>query len=270
MLRLFIVGCPRSGTTLLQTVLLSSDRIVSFPESHFFEHLAGCPRRIPRGIYGQRLLHRWLDSTNLKYPKKFCIGFSRSSAIDYFWSTLDSIAIAESAIGWLEKTPGHVQHIKLIQDHVPDAKFIHIIRSYKDNVASFYLARKQWGNERSPLTTARDWFSHVSESLSYLHLENHFHISYEELVSHPRHVIDKLSSFLGLSFPNPDDIDLRHYAKQIVEKDAVWKANNLKSHIFSDRHDKYSEIFTEAERSEIEHYAQSISVWLKTVFDSEE
>ena len=34
--RIFIVGCARSGTTLLQSILASNKAIASFPETHFF------------------------------------------------------------------------------------------------------------------------------------------------------------------------------------------------------------------------------------------
>ncbi|HEY9694672.1 MAG TPA: sulfotransferase [Oculatellaceae cyanobacterium] len=37
--RLFLVGCPRSGTTLLQSLLVAHPEILSFPESHFFRSL---------------------------------------------------------------------------------------------------------------------------------------------------------------------------------------------------------------------------------------
>ena len=37
--RLFLVGCPRSGTTLLQSFLAAHSEIYSFPESHFFNWL---------------------------------------------------------------------------------------------------------------------------------------------------------------------------------------------------------------------------------------
>ena len=46
--RIFLVGCPRSGTTLLQSLLAAHPDITSFPESHFFRHL----------IDNRRWLHR--------------------------------------------------------------------------------------------------------------------------------------------------------------------------------------------------------------------
>lgn len=265
MLRLFIVGCPRSGTTLLQTVLLSTDSIVSFPESHFFEELSTCPRRIPPGIYGKKILERWLDSAKMEYRKKLWTGFSRASSIEYFWKTLDNIAMTQSAKGWLEKTPGHVRYIDLIQKNIPDAKFIHIIRSYKDNIASLYLARQQWGDSRTALTTARDWFGHLSKSLYYLNHKNHCHISYEELVNQPGRVIEKLSSFTNLNIPEPETVDLSRYAKKIIEKNAVWKSNNLQSFKITAAQSKYTDAFNPEEKKEIEDYIKTVSRWLTTV-----
>ena len=39
--RIFIVGCPRSGTTLLQSLLAAHPLICSFPETHFFPNTVG-------------------------------------------------------------------------------------------------------------------------------------------------------------------------------------------------------------------------------------
>ncbi len=40
---IFLVGCPRSGTTLLQALLASHPAIRSFPESHYLRHIVGAP-----------------------------------------------------------------------------------------------------------------------------------------------------------------------------------------------------------------------------------
>ena len=37
--RVFLVGCPRSGTTLLQCLLAANSHLASFPETHFFERM---------------------------------------------------------------------------------------------------------------------------------------------------------------------------------------------------------------------------------------
>ena len=41
MKRVFIVGCPRSGTTLVQALLARYPGLHSFPETRFFEALLG-------------------------------------------------------------------------------------------------------------------------------------------------------------------------------------------------------------------------------------
>ena len=37
--RLMIVGCPRSGTTLLQSILSAHNDVFSLPETHFYPQL---------------------------------------------------------------------------------------------------------------------------------------------------------------------------------------------------------------------------------------
>lgn len=264
--RIFIVGCPRSGTTLLQTILLSNDSLISFPESHFFSQLNNCPRRKPPGIYGKKIVDNWLGDTKVKFIKKPWIGFSKAAAINYFWQTLDQIAITQSAKGWVEKTPEHVHYIGEIQRSIPDAKFIHIVRSYKDNIASLYLARKKWNDESKVVTSARNWFGHISKSLYYLNQENHFHISYDELVRNPNTVVKQLSGFLGVEFTDIENVNLAKYAQQVVENDATWKSNNLQSQsIDRNKKSNYSTVFSSEEQDEIETYINSINKWLGIV-----
>jgi hypothetical protein len=39
MKRIFLVGAPRSGTTILQSLLAAHPEVISFPESKFFHYL---------------------------------------------------------------------------------------------------------------------------------------------------------------------------------------------------------------------------------------
>ena len=41
MIRLFVVGCSRSGTTIVQRLLAGHKDLISFPETAFFQRLAG-------------------------------------------------------------------------------------------------------------------------------------------------------------------------------------------------------------------------------------
>ncbi|MEM9163612.1 MAG: sulfotransferase, partial [Cyanobacteria bacterium P01_F01_bin.4] len=46
--KFFVVGCSRSGTTLLQSLLASHPEIISFPESKFFVDLVWMPEERSR------------------------------------------------------------------------------------------------------------------------------------------------------------------------------------------------------------------------------
>ena len=37
--RIFVVGFPRSGTTLVQSILNETNQVCAFPETHFFSRL---------------------------------------------------------------------------------------------------------------------------------------------------------------------------------------------------------------------------------------
>ncbi len=52
--RVFIVGAPRSGTTLLQSMLAAHPRTVSFPETQYF---------VSSGGLAERRLLGWVPST---------------------------------------------------------------------------------------------------------------------------------------------------------------------------------------------------------------
>ncbi|HEV2472658.1 MAG TPA: sulfotransferase, partial [Chthonomonadales bacterium] len=48
--RVFLVGCVRSGTTLLQSLLAAHSEIASFPETDFFRYLVGQSRERWEGM----------------------------------------------------------------------------------------------------------------------------------------------------------------------------------------------------------------------------
>ena len=43
--RIFLIGCPRSGTTIAQVMLAGHPEILSFPETQFFKWAVGLHRR---------------------------------------------------------------------------------------------------------------------------------------------------------------------------------------------------------------------------------
>ncbi|MBC8453858.1 sulfotransferase, partial [PVC group bacterium] len=139
MKRIFIIGFPRSGTTLLQSLLGTADNVMSLPESHFFSSYYACPLdRFPLPplvadrLYFPRL---WGDK---KYYKQFVFDTdlipesakheAESLKPQTFIQLLDNTAESCNQTTWVEKTPMHIRRIPAIQRHIPNAVFIHIIR----------------------------------------------------------------------------------------------------------------------------------------------
>src|SRR5258708_24570321 len=148
--RVFLLGAPRSGTTFLYALLASQPNVLSMPETGFFERWA--PRRLQHVVLdGQlsmvacptgRTARRDLGASLQEVAKKICSTervkgrlFFRSYGRDYI-RLLDSAAAAQRKTVWIEKTPNHLFYLDKIEQLVPNAKFIHLIRKGEDVVAS--------------------------------------------------------------------------------------------------------------------------------------
>jgi hypothetical protein len=170
---IFVVGAPRSGTTLLQRMLRSHPEISSpTGESHFVVPLLtnaasyGDLSRtenisaVLREMY--RISADFLD-TDL-HGVKFNIEVLAESIHHQGASTMPQVidalfhlnAAGEDKPRWLDKTPYYILHIPLLAAIYPDAQFVHIIRDGRDaalsmlerdvdiRVFSFFQAAKLW------------------------------------------------------------------------------------------------------------------------------
>jgi hypothetical protein len=231
--RIFLVGCPRSGTTLLQSLLTAHPQITSFPESHFFRHLVPYDlKRYWLGIAPEKARTRFktfLEEINREELVSYLPYFPifQYQYIQTFLRTLDTITQEQGKNIWIEKTPGHVRNIDYIKKHIPEAKFIHIIRNGPDVVASLYevthkypeIWRGAWNIDRC----ITQWIEDVQISLNHQNKPDHILVQYEHLVQNPRLIISKICDFLNVSF---DEIILEKYmtkAQNIVLENEPWK-----------------------------------------------
>lgn len=175
----FIVGCPRSGTTWLQLLLAQHPAVATAQETHLFSgYLAGLQaawerhRNTPRRIGLQAALTE-------KEFNQLCADFARR--------VMERIAGSRAAAKVvLEKTPDHVNHASLILKLFPDAYFIHLVRDPRAAVASLCAAGRSWGGAwaaADPLENARLWVRDVSAGRDIASLtEHHATVKYEVLL----------------------------------------------------------------------------------------
>lgn len=241
MQHIFLVGAPRSGTTILQSLLAAHPKITSFPETKFFHYLWAdrLTSRFPDRIY--QWFHEEIKRPDLYNHSEVCRQCT-SGLIEWFVGVLDQLAAEEGNEIWLEKTPEHVYFVQDILNYLPDARFIHIVRNPLDVVASMRKATQDpllsrlWGGEWTLDFCLKRWKTSVQITHNFRNIPNHLVIRYEDFVqdaikilSHCCYLIDVSYSpemmrnyrakalKLAMGFPWHEGID-REVAPAIVPK----------------------------------------------------
>lgn len=260
MKRLFLVGCPRSGTTLLQSLLGSHPEIASFPESHFFNHLFAHsePKRRRLGLVSRRAkpsLLKFLKESGCDDYRLPAFIFWPSQLTREFSKVLDQLAAQQEKTIWIEKTPTHLYHLDYIAQYIKQSKFIHIIRKGEDTVASLYDVRKkypkQWANEPASVELSVDrWINDVSISLQYADMPNHLLVSYEDLVADTQLMLAQICQFVGVAFVPEMLVRYSAIAQKVSLAREPWKAGVV-SPIHNANSTKFYSLFNASEQEYI-------------------
>jgi len=252
--RLFIVGCPRSGTTLLQTLLAAHPQVKSFPETHFIPHLISKWSRITKipSLRGKHKLINLLVILEYQSMRKIIPGFgSIRRYVNCFVNILDTITVENNKQIWLEKTPSNLHYVNFIEKYIPDAKFIHIIRNGEDVVASLYEVThqypEQWRGSRSIKKCVRRWNSDVKRTRKHLHKKNHICITYENIIQKTEDALKKLSLFIGVDYDYAMMAEYDKTANELILGDEKWKSLNREK-IKHQLHRKFDSLFNDKEK----------------------
>jgi hypothetical protein len=114
-----------------------------------------------------------------------------------FEGIFGSLAATQNKRRWCEKTPDHVQHIRMLSEIFPDASFVHMIRDGREVASS--ISRRQL---RHPELVIYRWKKLVDEGRSAgagigsRYLE----VRYEDLTADPRTQMQRLCEFLQVEF----------------------------------------------------------------------
>jgi hypothetical protein len=257
----FLVGCPRSGTTLLQSLLAAHPEIASFPESKFFQYLVPKyePRRLALGMVSRQLRPRLTQffENELNRPEMLQ-RLPRIPLMSHytrrFIKILSLLAEEQGKNLVLEKTPDHVYYLESIKKFVSGAKIIHLLRSGADVVASLYEVTHQYpqgfGGAWDIDLCIKCWTMAVEISLRHLHQPNHILVRYEHLVEDPHLVLSQLCEFIGVEFDERMLQDYRGVAKQVTLGVEPWKASA--SQVIQNANcQKFYQLFDEAQQEYI-------------------
>ena len=235
---IFIIGMPRSGTTLTESILSTAENIFAGGEKVFFTN------------------NLWPVFSDLKPGLKIDPKFIEELG-DRYLSTIELQRNGKKY--FIDKMPANFLYYKFIQLALPKAKFIHTFRNSWDNAISLFKA-----NFQDTIIYASSFFGIANEYSNYSALmrfwkknSNHdsfFDVEYEKMVTNTEENIQKLWSFCDLSGEFSDTKRKAHYAntasQQQVSKD-IYKSS-LKKEDFIEFKDKF-----------YDDLAQQDSFWLK-------
>ena len=206
----FVLGCGRSGTTLLYHMLLSAgnfavyrveSNIINLLEPRFGDlSVPGNKHRMLEAWYNSRLYTlSGLDKEEIA-PK---IMAECRNGGDFLRIIMTEMCRKQGVQRWADTTPEHILHLHRIKETIPDALIIHIIRDGRDVALSTdklgYIHRLPWDRRPSKMVCGLYWDWMVNKGrrdgrdLGHDYTEVHF----EELVAKPHETLARLGEFIG-------------------------------------------------------------------------
>lgn len=176
---IFVVGCQRSGTTLLRLMLDSHPNISCGPETRFLADFAkvtgeGWDRM---GLYG--------------FPKAYWY----EKFAEFFDSFQTEYAKGRGKTRWADKTPRYALSLDFIDALFPDSHIVHVVRDGRDVVASH---RDRWGY-RSAVKAVEKWPRYIRTAQAFgagLPGDRYIEVRYERLVDDTESELRRLLTFL--------------------------------------------------------------------------
>lgn len=227
----FVTGCPRSGTTLVQQILSNTPFSWSMPESHLFS------------IILPELQKNYLEKFNKRDKKQIEKILVKKL---YFQKHKAKAAIKKSKNGktllialanqykkiktqqvFIEKTPLHILFWREIKRSFSNAKIIYVQRNPLDVVRSWL--KTPWGGS-SELQILRTWIQCEDsfKKISHEKPADIFFLKYEMLCKTPEKVTLNMCKFLNIPFEKKMCDNLAKN-KSIIPPQEMWKSNNLKN-----------------------------------------
>ncbi len=214
---IILCGYPKSGTTLLLSLLDSHKELLTFPEElEFFQKILTIRKRSDK-------IYFMLSETGVRTPSLGKVNYpsgkrdystidgeaymgslkrmlyGSKSSKDLFLSVYKNwkkyVSVETDAMKYfVEKTPGNELFIDLIKKWFPNSIFIYIVRDPRDNYLTY--------RKKTQLPIKKFIYSwKLSTDIGLkMAMENHILIRYEDLVHNPKNIMNEICVKLQIAF----------------------------------------------------------------------
>lgn len=199
----FVLGCVRSGTTMLRQVLQCHPALVCPEETHLFRwpYPFGTPdfQNIVRRNRTLRR-HREIDGIGEEEFQEMLDGSLTRRVLIERYMEVYAERWKPDATRWFEKSPQNVYGLQLIRGLFPEARFLHIVRHPLEVASSLKVGAVM--KVPSVVGAANYWLEAVSAMQSFARADPDclWQVRYEDFTADPEPHLRGLFSFLDEPF----------------------------------------------------------------------
>ena len=207
---MFVVGCPRSGTTLLYHMLLSAGNFAVYrTESQVFNILEPRFGDLSNARNRRALLSAWYESplfekTGLRQEDVDgpVMNDCRNGG-DFLRIYMEAMARQQRVERWGDCTPEHVLYLKRIKQTISDALIIHVMRDGRDVSLSLekqgWIRPFKWHRDDGVAVAALywDWIVRRGRAQGRKLGGDYLEVQYENLVQDPVRTLGRVSDFVA-------------------------------------------------------------------------
>ena len=203
----FIVGMPRSGTTLLEQILSSHSKINGLGERNEIPNLFSSFFK----LYGYNIGSSFLKDKDVKKTfdaislREKLLKASKKDITDsrnYYLKDIQNYIQNHNYV--IDKMPSNFYRIGLIRGLFPNAKIIHIKRNDMDtcfsNFSTFFTDEQVYSYDQKHLGYYFNNYLRIMNYWENSKINNFITVRYENIVNDMEFEIRKVIKFLGLSF----------------------------------------------------------------------
>ena len=246
---IFILGYPRSGTSLLRSLINSHEEIVIPPECGFIEWLNP---KFKNTIDVKKFVEQLMDTKkiegwglNKKELEKYILSSSPQTyqQLCYLTYKFYGESLGKNVKYWGDKNNYYIEHLDELGELFPKAKYIWLVRNPKDVVASQINVMKLRESKYKPnfssdiLELVTQWLKSNKNISKFLRSKPYYFLTYEKLLTSPEKQMSNVFDFIGIDdsgaienfnnnkfFDEPKiTMDWKHKLKNNIESDNIYK-----------------------------------------------